>query len=63
MHDPVRHTAQRHHRAGVERCGLRQTTETGGDPATMKLCKVLGFRERTARRHGQDGFAVGRMNA
>jgi hypothetical protein len=29
----------------------------------VKLRKVLGFRERTARRHGQDGFAIGRMNA
>ena len=63
MHDPVRHAAQRYHCANMKRCGLRQAAETCRDPATMKLRKVLGFHERAARRHGQDGFAIGWMNA
>src|SRR5207344_2355888 len=63
MHDPVRHAAQRYDCAGLKRRSLRQTAETGSDPATVKLRKVLGFHERAARRHGQDGFAIGWMNA
>jgi hypothetical protein len=63
MHDPMRHTAQRYDSAGLKGCGLRQTAKTGGDPATVKLRKVLGFHERAPRRHGQDGLAIGWMNA
>jgi hypothetical protein len=63
MHDPVRHAAQRYDCASLERRRLRQTAETRGDPAAMKPRKVLCFHERAARRHGQDGFTVGWMNA
>ena len=63
MHDPVRHTAQRYDSAGLKGCGLRQTAKAGGDPAAVKLSKVLGFHQSAARRHGQDRFAIGWMNA
>ena len=63
MHQPMRHAAQGHQRAGLKRCRLRQPAETRGDPAAVKLREILGLRERAARRHGQDRFAVGRMNA
>jgi hypothetical protein len=63
MHDPVRHTAQRYDSAGLKWCSLRQTAETRSDPTTVKLRKVLGFHQSAARRHGQDRFAIGWMNA
>ena len=63
MHDPVRDAAQRNDRAGMERRGLRQTSETGGDPAAVALGEILGIHQRAARRQGQDGFAIARMNS
>src|SRR5262249_56306721 len=62
VHDPVRHAAERDHCARLERCGLRQTAETGRDPAAMQLRELARFRKRAARRHGEDRFTVRRMN-
>src|SRR3546814_19721520 len=36
---------------------------TRGDPCAMALRKISGIRERAARRHGQDRFAVARMDS
>jgi hypothetical protein len=63
MHNPVRDATQRHHGAGLEGCGLRQAAETGCDPAAVELRELLGLPERAPRRHGQDGLAIGGMNA
>ncbi len=63
MHDPVRRAAQRHHDAGMERCSLGQTPEARRDPAAMKLCELLGLRDRATRRHGQYRFAISWMDA
>lgn len=63
MNDAMRRAAERYHRARLERRGLRQATETRGDPRTVTLREVLRFGERAPRRHGEDGFAVARMNS
>ena len=63
MHDFVRQAAQRHHGARKKGRGLRQTAEARGDPGAVTLREILGVGDSAARRHGQDGFAVARMNA
>ena len=63
MHDPVRNAAQRHHGARKKGCRLRQTAEARGDPAAVTLREILGVGDGAAGRHGQDRFAVARMNA
>ena len=63
MHDPVRHAAQRHDRAGLEGRGLGQAAETGGNPPAMELGELACILQRAARRHGEDRLAVGRMDA
>src|SRR6185312_6638104 len=63
MHDPVRNAAQGDQCANLERRRLRQPAEARGDPAAMKLREFARFGDQAARRHGQDGFAVGRMDA
>src|SRR5438309_6601361 len=45
MHDPVREPAQWHHGAALEGRSLRQTAETGSDPAAVKLRELLGLYE------------------
>src|SRR5690242_18567500 len=63
MDDPVRHAAERDHCARLKRRRLWKTAETGGDPAAMELRELARLGNRAPRRHGQDGFAVGRMDA
>ena len=63
MHDPVGDAAQRNDRAVVERGRLRQPSEARRDPAAVALRKVLGLRERSPWRHGQDRFAIARMDS
>src|SRR5581483_10073101 len=63
MHDAMRDTAKRNDGAGLERRSLRQAPETRRNPAAMELCELARLRDRAARRHGEDGFAVGRMDA
>jgi len=63
VNDSVRDPTQRNYRAGKKRCRLRQPAETRGDPAAVTLRKVLGIGNRTARRDGQDRFAVTRMDS
>src|SRR3954454_21138737 len=63
MNDPMRDAAKRYHCARLERRGLRQTTETCRDPCAVALREVFCFGERAARRHGEDGFAITRMNS
>ena len=63
MHDLVVDAAQRQHGAMLERRRLRQPAKARGDPATVTLRKLLGIDDGAARRHGQNRFAVTRMNA
>mgnify|MGYP000982550929 CR=1 FL=1 len=63
MHDPVRHAAQRNHRAGLEGRRLRQPAETRGNPAAMHGGKFPRLRDGAARRHGEDRGPIGRMDA
>jgi hypothetical protein len=63
MHDPVRNAAQRHHGARKKGCCLRQPTEARSDPAAVALREILGVCDGAAGRHGQDRFAVARVNA
>src|SRR5262249_33997480 len=59
----VADAAQRHTRAVGERHRLRQTVEPRCDPAAVFLGKLPGLAETAARRHGEDHFAGGGMNA
>jgi hypothetical protein len=63
MNDAIGNAAERYHCARLERRGLRQTPETCRDPSTVTLREVFCFGERAARRHGEDGFAIARMNS
>ena len=63
VHDPVRNAAQRNHGARKKWRCLRQPAETRGDPGAMAVRELLGIGKRAARRHGENGFAIARMNA
>src|SRR4051812_34797858 len=63
MNDAMGRAAKWYHCARLERRGLRQTAETCRDPRAVALREVFCFGERAARRHGEDGFAIARMNS
>jgi len=63
VYDAVRNAAQRQYGARLKGRRLGQTSQTRGDPAAMKLRKIPRLRNCTARRHGQDRFAIRRMDA
>src|SRR5271167_3326491 len=62
VHDSVRDAAQWNHGTGKKRRSLGQPAEACGDPAAVTLCEILGIGDRAAWRHGQDRFAIARMN-
>lgn len=43
--------------------GLGQPAQASRDPAAMQMCELSRLGDRAARWHGQDRFAVGRVNA
>jgi hypothetical protein len=63
MHDPVRDAAQWNDGARKKWRRFRQSAETRRDPAAVLLRELLGVRKRAAGRHGENGFAIARMDA
>ena len=63
VHDPVRNATQGNDGARKKRRCFRQAAKARGDPGTMAVRKLPGIVKRAARRHGENGFAVARMNA
>src|SRR4029453_4518125 len=59
----MRLTAQRHVHAMRERRYLRQPLEPRGDPAAVLLREFFCFLDAAARRHGEDHFACGSIDA
>src|SRR6266511_1929933 len=59
----MRLTAQRHVHAMRERRQLRQPLEPRGDPAAVLLREFFCFLDAAARRHGEDHFACGSVDA
>ncbi len=63
MHDAVGHTAQRHLGPMREWRRFRQPLEPRRDPAAVLLGEFLRFLQAAARRHGENHFARGCVDA
>jgi hypothetical protein len=63
VRDAMLDAAQRHDGAVGKRHGQRQAMHPRRDPAAVLLGKLLRLAKAAARRHGQDHFACGGLDA